>query len=149
MPFCFEVSPNSTIVLQPTNEHPNPDEMAMAESCFMPLYSLAFKQIRAVSIMLESEIATKQTVRAPEKLNRHREKLGRTALRDYHVVVLNRHKPRSERLPEELQTHGERNSPRLHFRSGHWRHFPNHRTWINWQLVGNPDLGFVDKHYRL
>lgn len=111
-------------------------------------YEFIFRQIRAVCVMFETSVAVKQTVRAPEKLNRQREKRGRTKLRDYHVVVLNR-KPRVDTVPAELQTHGERNSPRLHFRRGHWRHMISHRTWINWQLVGNPDLGFVDKHYRL
>jgi hypothetical protein len=32
---------------------------------------------------------------------------------------------------------------------GHWRHYERHKTWIKWTLVGDPDLGFVDKHYRL
>jgi hypothetical protein len=40
-------------------------------------------------------------------------------------------------------------SPRLHFRRRHWRHFVNHKTWIKWTLVGDPDLGFIDKDYRL
>lgn len=146
---CFEVTPIGTIILQPTHEHPNPEDIQLADTAYMPLFAMAFKQIRAISIMLEAKVATKETIRAPERLNRQREKSGRTKLRDYHVVVLNRHRPRADRLPEELQTHGERSSPRLHFRSGHWRHFPSHRTWIEWQLIGNPDLGFVDKHYRL
>lgn len=37
----------------------------------------------------------------------------------------------------------------MHFRRGHWRHYQDHRTWIKWCLVGDPDLGFVDKHYKL
>lgn len=148
MPQCFDITSSGAIVLEPTHEHPDPGILNLRDTAFIPLYALAFKQIRAVCIMLESEIATKQTIRAPERLNRNREKMGRTKLRDYHIVTLNR-KPHSDKLPIELQTHGERHSPRLHFRSGHWRHFPSHRTWIHWQLIGNPDLGFVDKHYRL
>jgi hypothetical protein len=38
---------------------------------------------------------------------------------------------------------------RLHFRRGHFRHFDGWKTWVNWCLVGDPDLGFVDKHYKL
>jgi hypothetical protein len=30
-----------------------------------------------------------------------------------------------------------------------WRHFVSHKTWIKWTLVGDPDLGFIDKEYRL
>ena len=44
---------------------------------------------------------------------------------------------------------GTHRSPRLHFRRGHWRHYEDHKTWIRWQMVGNPDLGFVEKQYRL
>jgi hypothetical protein len=40
------------------------------------------------------------------------------------------------------------NRKRLHLRRGHWRHFATYRTWIKWMMVGNPDLGFVDKEYR-
>lgn len=53
---------------------------------------------------------------------------------------------------------------RLHFRRGHWSHYSNpgageiqftdegylrSKSWINWMLVGDPDPGFVDKHYKL
>lgn len=43
----------------------------------------------------------------------------------------------------------ERRSPRLHFVRGHWRRYANHKTWLKWFLRGDPDLGFIDKHYRL
>ena len=29
------------------------------------------------------------------------------------------------------------------------QHGDRWRTWIKWMLVGDPDLGFVDKEYRL
>lgn len=37
----------------------------------------------------------------------------------------------------------------LHFRRGHWRHYGEYKTWIKWMLVGDPELGFVDKMYKL
>lgn len=108
---------------------------------------LLIRQIRAICISLEAEAATTEIVRAPHKLNRAREKMGRTKLVDYHVVRL-AHRSRPSTLPEAND--GEkRTSPRLHFRRGHWRHFGEHKTWIKWMLVGDPDLGFIDKHYRL
>jgi hypothetical protein len=113
-----------------------------------PLYALINSQVRACGIMLEAEVAVTEVIRAPHKLNQQREKMGRTKLRDHHVVVLNRRR-KTAPLPDEFKTGEKRTSPRLHFRIGHWRHFSNHRTWINWQLVGDPDLGFVDKHYKL
>lgn len=106
---------------------------------------LVWQQIRAVLIVLDSEIATTEIIRAPYKLNRKREKLGRLPLRDYHVVKLNRARPAP--LPEHEAS--DRRSVRCHFRRGHWRHFATFKTWIKWTLVGDPDLGFIDKHYRL
>lgn len=108
---------------------------------------LLLKQIRAICISLEAEVATTEIVRAPHKLNRSREKNGRAPLIDYHVVKL-AHRARAATLPEASDTE-KRTSPRLHFRRGHWRHFQNHKTWVKWMLCGNPDLGFIDKHYRL
>lgn len=103
-------------------------------------------QIRAISISLEAEITETTVVRVPEKLNRAREKSGKLPIQDHHVVDLVHRK----RYPPTLRTNGEAKwHPRLHFRRGHWRHYEEHRTWVRWTLVGNPDLGFVDKHYRL
>lgn len=110
--------------------------------------SLIFSQIRAVCISLDAEVATTEIVRAPHKLNRAREKLGRAPLVDYHVVRL-AHRSRAASLPDASGEHDKRTSPRLHFRRGHWRHFANHKSWVRWQLVGNPDLGFIDKEYRV
>jgi hypothetical protein len=127
-------------------EHPDAEDIKLQPAKMMPLYKLIFDQVRACCIMLDAKVAVKETIRAPERLNVKRERLGRTKLRDYHIVVLRR----TRAAPHDFDvTHGERASPRLHFRRGHWRHFASHRTWINWQLIGNPDLGFVDKHYKL
>jgi hypothetical protein len=113
-----------------------------------PLVQVISHQVRAICIALDAEAAVTDTVRAPHKLNRAREKRGRLPLYDYHVVKLNR-RERGTPLPLDQQTHGERNSPRLHLVRGHFRHYPNHKTWIKWFFRGNPDLGFIDKEYRL
>lgn len=111
-----------------------------------PLLELLTRQIRAVCIVLDAEVAEKTAVRVSEKLARHYAKTGKTPMKDYHVVSLaKRHKVSRPETSEP----SDRRRPRLHFRRGHWRHFPDHRTWIEWMLVGDPDLGFVDKHYRL
>lgn len=112
-----------------------------------PARDLVGAQIRAISIALEAEVAKTEVVRAPHKLNHAREKRGHLPIYDYHVISLSR-RSRAERLPHDPNAEpGTRK--RLHFRRGHWRHFSNHRTWIKWMLVGDPDLGFVDKHYKL
>lgn len=110
---------------------------------FMDLVS---SQVRAVCIMLDSKIAERETVRVSAKLNEQRKRKGKALLSDYHVVSLSR-KFRAKPAEDHVVTPGSKR--RLHFRRGHWRHYDNHRTWINWMLVGDPDLGFVDKHYKL
>jgi len=105
----------------------------------------AWSQIRAVCIALDAEVASTETIRAPHKLNHAREKRGALPIRDYHVVNLaNCSRAISLGVSDET-----RRKVRLHFRRGHWRHFVNHKTWIKWTLVGDPDLGFIDKEYRV
>ncbi len=109
------------------------------EQAFIMLHD----EIRAISISLESEVANHTIVRAPSKLNKIREEKGKIPLYDYHVVGLNRN------FRTNFDGGGTHRSPRFHFRRGHWRHFANHKTYIKWMLVGSPELGFIDKHYKL
>jgi hypothetical protein len=112
------------------------------------LHNFMMGQIKAMSIALEAEVAEAEIIRAPAKLNHARVRKGELPLVDYRVVNLaKRH--RNSPVPSELQDKGSRRSPRLHFRRGHWKHYANHRTWTKWTLVGNPDLGFIEKNYRL
>lgn len=117
-------------------------------------------QIRACCIVLDAGVAVAPAVPPSQKQNAKREKHGRLALKPYHVVSL---RPRKTE-PRESQG-GTHASPRFHWRRGHWRHFDEagsgreryiddsghtrSRTWINWMPVGDIDLGFVDKHYKL
>lgn len=103
-------------------------------------------QIRAICIALDAEVAASVQVRAPYAENRSRTKQGLPPLLDHHILSLAK---RTRAAPLEYTGHGTHRSPRLHFRRGHWRHFAEHKTWIKWMLVGNPDLGFISKEYRL
>lgn len=105
----------------------------------------AWKQIRAICIALDAEVATHDTIRAPAAVNDKRNAKGAPPLHDFHIVKLRGREAR-QLLPSAGGTH---RSPRMHFRRGHWRHFATHKTWIRWMLVGNPELGFIDKAYRL
>lgn len=106
--------------------------------------SFIFNYIMAACAAMEAGAAATQMIRAPLALNKKRERNGKAPLKDFHIVELaKRH--RADPAPGG----GTHASPRLHFRRGHWRHFASHRTWIKWQLVGNPELGFVDKSYRI
>jgi len=104
-------------------------------------------QVKAICVALEAEVAETEVTRAPHKLNRAREKMGRIALSDFHTISL-AHRRRYAALPS-TPSDEPKTQKRLHFRRGHWRHFETFKTWVRWTLVGNPDLGFVDKDYRL
>lgn len=100
--------------------------------------------LRAVCIALDAEVAYTEMVRAPHKLNKARAAKGKSEIPDYRVVKLTE-RARAQPRDEATVTGAKK---RLHFRRGHWRHFESFKTWIRWTLVGDPDLGFVDKHYR-
>ena len=100
-------------------------------------------QIKAICVSLDAEVAEVEPVRAPHKLNVKRAKRGRPPLQSYHVVEL------SKRHRTSSRSGGEGAKKRLHFRRGHWRHYDGFKTWVRWCLVGDPELGFVDKHYRM
>lgn len=102
-------------------------------------------QITAVCVALDAEVATSDVVREPYATGRVKSNAYMIP-KGYHVVSLANRGPRA--LPSDSSNPSGRRV-RMHFRRGHWRHFDDHKTWIKWMLVGNPDLGFVEKHYRL
>lgn len=107
---------------------------------------LAYSQIKAICIALDAEVAVRNAVRVSEKVNRKREAEGREPFYSYHVVSLNRRYRIGNPAKGGGASQGKR---RLHFRRGHWRHYAEFKTWVRWTLVGNPELGFIDKEYRL
>jgi hypothetical protein len=114
-------------------------------AAWRPFAVSMFAQIRALCIALDAEVASTEVIRADHKMNAARAKIGKPPLPDYHTVSVSK---KSSRAPDVVRAGGEpRYRVRLHFRRGHWRHFENHKTWIKWMMVGNPDLGFVEKHY--
>lgn len=114
-----------------------------------PLIEKLLAQVRAVFIALEAEVAASEIIRAPHKLNAKRERQGKMPLYDYHIVSLAARKRYAARLPEPGDQDVERRHVRLHFVRGHWRHYENHKVFIKWHMRGDPDLGFIDKEYRL
>lgn len=115
-----------------------------------PIMNMLRQQVRAICVALEAEVATTETVRAPHKLNQQRERKGKLPLYDYHVINLAHRTRTAPRLAEDGGAMGvEQAHRRLHFVRGHWRHYPEGKTYIKWHLRGDPDLGFIDKHYRL
>lgn len=116
-----------------------------AQSLKTDFFRLAAKEVRAICIALDAEVAVHKVVRAPHALNAKREREGKLPIYDHHIVQLSgKHK-----IANALKNVGDGVKKRLHFRRGHWRHFAAFKTWVRWTLVGDPSLGFVDKEYRL
>lgn len=113
------------------------------EGVYPELDTMIGRQIRAVCIALDAEIATHEVCRSEYLRNAHPN--FHAPLKTHHIVRL-RNRSRAVPLGESSGTGRKK---RLHFRRGHWRHFPAFKTWVKWCLVGDPDLGFVDKEYRL
>lgn len=107
------------------------------------LVELVGNQIRAACIALDAEVATTMLVRQPY-VGATKDAAEQPEYEFYTISIASRARP------EALQTHGTaKGTRRLHFRRGHWRHFATSKTWVRWCLVGNPEIGFIDKQYRL
>lgn len=101
------------------------------------------KQIETICILLDSGVAKKEVIRAPIKLNKKRNKSGKELIQDFYCISL------LKRIRYSLTEGIRQKGVRLHFRRGHWRHYETHKTWVKWTLVGDEELGFVDKGYKL
>lgn len=115
------------------------------------LVRFVHSHVKACCVMLDSQVAETTPQRVPHRTNFAPKELAddQGPRNSYHVVSLAR-RSRAARLPPTTGSDAaRRRRTRLHFRRGHWRHYEDHKTWIRWQLVGSPDLGFVDKEYRL
>ena len=159
---CFEMRVSGMVVMALVTEPGNVDEpinMRLFANVigelwinFVPIkrekgdhFDFIHRQIVGICIALEAEVATYEVVRAPHKLNAKRVKSGKLPLKDYHVVSL----ARKHRAAHGTDNGESGRTVRMHFRRGHWRHFEKSKTWIKWMLVGDPKLGFIDKHYKL
>lgn len=119
--------------------HDDPDKEA-------PAIKFALAQVKAICVALDADVASHTVVRASDKINKKREEANKVPLYSYHIVSL----AHRSRVANPLSgVGGATTKKRLHFRRGHWRHYENFKTWVRWTLVGNPDIGFIDKEYRL
>lgn len=130
---------------------------------FFVIIHAIFEQVKAICVALEAGVAEKVLMPAPVGKRVPRESPG------YHSLKV-RKATRTYVYPDHEVTY---HLP-LHFRSGHYKHFhmedTSHahewlpegpmrrepcaicgawRVWVNWMLVGDSDLGFIDKEYRL
>lgn len=76
---------------------------------------------------------------------------GKSERHQYRILKLNLAEAKHRARKAAIRQH---ESPRLHWRRGHWRTLHRGsefegRTWIKRCLVGDPDRGFVSKHYQV
>lgn len=113
-----------------------------------PLVEYAKQQTLACCVVMEAEVAGHEVVRAPAALNKKRKEQGKLPLYDFHIIDLSKKRsPITNKRPPDPDREVTRR--RLHFVIGHWRNYADHRTRIPWHLRGDPELGFVDKLYKL
>ncbi len=91
-----------------------------------------------------SNVKTERVQQASPTVNTKRQKNGKAPLLDYHVLVLD-HPTAATGKPVQLI--GNRASPRQHLRRGHIRRYPEHKVWINAQIIGAAENGVIRKSY--
>lgn len=132
-------------VLHPRTKDNTPHSV-MIENC-QPIIDFIQRQLRAICIALDSDLATTEIIRAPHKLNSQREARGKLPLKDFHIVDLSRRR-RLAALPDDYE-HTTGTRKRWHYVRGHWRHYESHKTWIKPHFRGDIDLGVIEKEYRV
>ncbi len=103
-----------------------------------------------LTLFEERLLLQRTSAKARTAINMKRERDGLPAIVGHKVLTLNLAETRRRTLGVSLHGH---ESPTLHWRRGHWRTLGRgsefeSRTWIRRCLVGDPDKGFVAKHYR-
>jgi hypothetical protein len=109
----------------------------------------ALEQLNAVLLCLDLHLFEMQRSEPSKKLNSRRRAAGHIPLFDFHTLNVS---PNSHNVVHSESVPAA-SSVRLHVRRGHTHRFRT-RTglvsrWLPAMWVGNPNLGFVDKHYRL
>lgn len=105
--------------------------------------SLLGDHIKAGCIALDAGVATQTPIRL-DAVGRDLQEVQPRGNATYTIAL-----SKSARAPVIGGGDSAKGAKRLHFRRGHWRHLPKFKTWIRWCLVGDPDLGFIEKRYRL
>jgi hypothetical protein len=105
-------------------------------------------QFQAACIVLEAQAAKWTRVEAPAALNKKRKSQGKLPLYDFHVIDLSRDR---KRYVTQGDGEGTGVRHRLHFVRAHDRHYKDKGIIkrIPWHLRGDPELGVVDKLYKL
>lgn len=104
-----------------------------------------------VLTLMEERLLRERTVSRAESTIAKRKRKGKLEFVSYRVLSLNLAETRRRTSSVRLMKH---ESPRLHWRRGHWRAIGRlsefeRKTWIKRCLVGDPEKGFAEKHYSV
>lgn len=124
-------------------------QATLREFAEIQVFQLLKRQVIGVLIAMEANVAVKSNHEdarrppTPAMLTRLRKIFNVEFNFGYSVIDLTK---RTKSSP------GDDTQPawkvRLHFRRGYWRTRLSKRERVRWCLVGDPSLGFVDKHYK-
>lgn len=123
----------------------------MRDELLFKLHNAVCKQVEAICVALTVQIAESEEIHQPEAINRKRLKNKKLPLRSYHVVDLSKRFQDKKMRRNGVKSTDDGPKVRLHWRRRHWRHFKSGRPpiEIDWMLVGDIDLGFIEKHYLM
>lgn len=99
-----------------------------------------------LGVALACRNVRKEVVAAPDKLNKKRERSGKTPFFDYHILTVD--VPGRTGGGAGIGTPTGRSSPRGHLRRGHIRRLDTGPIWINSTVV-NPGHDFLGKDYKV
>lgn len=111
--------------------------------------------IRAACIAIDAGLTETEDVVPPAKLQKARKARGKAPLPTIRIINLSRrYRDRASDVSNNDAT-GRR--VRLHLRRGHWWprldneecRMAKFRKWRPWTMVGDPDLGYIEHHYRI
>lgn len=107
-----------------------------------PIGKWLTEQVRCVLVALDAEVVSKRESATALVID---SRGARPQVMKRYVLTLHGRQvgTRSENPPSG------RSSPCLHVRRGHWKHQPYGKVWSPWTLVGDPDVGRIDKDYRI
>lgn len=112
------------------------------EECTAEFIKPAFRMVVAGLLRINDGGVAHQPKPIDSFINRKRIAKGKQPLFDWHTVVIEPPKAKSEPLG------GTHASPRLHDRRGHWRTLPSKKkVWVKSCKVGNASNGVVFKDY--
>lgn len=106
------------------------------------MFSSGFNALVEFCLTVNCENVLQEKIEPSRVLNQSRARKGKTPFYSYHFLTI------PSPATESKASSAGHSSPRVHLRRGHLRRLSGGRvTWVRNTIVGNPDLGVVEKTY--